>query len=104
MHVKNSSETDLKISKLLASLWMGFYMVFTWMLYACPVQKDVGSGKNGLLFDKASFLAFHKVRVPKGPSPRVPGRSGLCSCSPAWQEVTLQLLVQEIKVLVKWSR
>lgn len=28
-----------------------------------------------------------------------PGRSGLCSCSPAWQEATLWLLVQEIKAL-----
>lgn len=46
-----------------------------------PSAEGCWEWKDGLLFDKASFLAFHKVRVPKGPSPRVPG-AGL-SCVPA---------------------
>lgn len=57
------------------SLWMGFYMVFSWMLCA---WRMVGVQGVGCSFVKSSFLAFHQARVPKGSSPGVPWQVWPC--------------------------
>lgn len=77
------------------SLWMGFYMVFSWMLCAWSM---VGVQGVGCSFESPLALPSTKRECPDDLPLMSPGRSG-----PAWQEVTLQLLVQEIEALVKWS-
>lgn len=63
---------SLKISRLLEKgLWMGLCMVFVWMPCAYPVRTATGSGRKGLLFQRASFLAFHQVEVLQGSFPCV---------------------------------
>lgn len=52
----------------------------------------------GCSFESPLALPSTKRECPDDLPLMSPGRSG-----PAWQEVTLQLLVQEIEALVKWS-
>lgn len=54
---------------------------------------------KGCSFEGPLSLPSTKRGCPRDLCLVFPGRSGPCSCSPAWQEATLQLLVQETKAL-----